>query len=395
MQFRTRWVVVSMAVCVAVWGVVWAFKPRPLEVEVGPVTQGLFEQTIEEDGRTRLKQRYTVSAPVPAEVLRIHLREGDVVRAGDVVAWLQPLMPPLLDARSQQQALAQLHAADAGVGRAQAGVFKAGIALQEAWMTLERDQRLEQQGFVAPSRLDSSRLAVSTAVRSVEAASAERDMAVQAQTQARAAAARFSEAAMPRQSLRSPVNGVVLRVVQPNAASVNAGAALLEVGDPADMEVLSEMLTTEAARIAPGSPVRIERWGGPAVDGVVRRVEPAAFTKVSALGVEEQRVNVLIDLLQPPPAWAAVGDGYRVAVRIVTHREADGLQVPLGAVFSQGAGDAVYVLDQGHARLEPVQVAERNASVAWVRGGVQPGQSVLLYPPSALRDGQAVALRKP
>lgn len=142
-------------------------------------------------------------------------------------------------------------------------------------------------------------------------------------------------------------------------------------------------------------PVRIERWGGPEVEGVVRRIEPAAFTKVSALGVEEQRVNVLTDILHPPPSWAAVGDGYRVSLRIVTHSEANVVQVPLGAVLAQGAGDAVYALDNNHARLQHVELGGRNASMAWVRSGVQPGQSVLLYPPYALKDGQAVALRQP
>ena len=393
MQINKSWVVGGLAMLLAGAALVWAFKPRPVEVEVGAVTQGVFEQSLDEDGRTRLKQRYTVSAPVNAQLLRIRLREGDAVRAGDVVAELQPLMSPLLDARSLQDARARLQAAEAGVTRAQAALAGADAALQKAWLALQRDQQLETQGFVSPSGLDNSRLGVSAAVHAVEMARAERAMAVQEQEQARAALLSGSSAAQ-RQTLRAPVSGVVLRVAQPSAASVHAGAALLDLGDPAALEVLSEMLTTEAARIPPGSPVRIDNWGGPPVQGVVRRIEPAGFTKVSALGVEEQRVNVLIDVQQPPSEWARMGDGFRVTVRILVQRVPDAVQVPLGALFAEGKGEAVYVLDQGHARLQAVEVGARNAGSAWLHSGVQPGQSVVLYPPSALKDGQAVALRK-
>ena len=188
------------------------------------------------------------------------------------------------------------------------------------------------------------------------------------QAQARAALASGSSAIPPRQTLRAPVSGVVLRVAQPSAATVPAGTALLDVGDPADLEVLSEMLTTEAARISPGSTVRMENWGGPAVAGVVRRIEPAGFTKVSALGVEEQRVKVLIDVQQPPPAWAGMGDGFRVTVRILVRQVPDAVQVPLGALFAQGSGEAVYVLEGSHVRLQGVDVGARNAGMqaAWI-----------------------------
>lgn len=395
MRIEKTAVAVVLAVLLVGAALFWAFKPKPLEVEVGAVTQGVFEESIDEDGRTRLQQRYTISAPVNAELLRISLREGDTVRAGDAVALLQPLMSPLLDARSLQQATARLQAANAGLTRAQAALAGADAALQKAWLALQRDRQLETQGFVSPAGLDNSRLAVTAAVHAVEVARADRAIALQDQVQARAAVASGSHAALPRQVLHSPVSGVVLRVAQPNAASVNAGAALLDVGDPARMEVLSEMLTAEAARIPVGSMVRIEHWGGPAVDGVVRRVEPAAFTKVSALGVEEQRVNVLIDMRQLPPAWAAMGDGFRVGVRIIARRVQEAVQVPVGALFAHEAGEAVYVLEQQHVRLQALEVGARNANTAWVRSGLQEGQVVVVYPPSALRDGQPVVVRAP
>jgi HlyD family secretion protein len=395
MQINKTGVAGTVAALLAVAALVWAFKPRPVEVETGLVTHGPFEQSVDEDGRTRLKHRYTLSAPLNAALLRISLREGDAVQAGDVVAELQPVMPPLLVARSQQQARARLQAADAGITRAQAAWAGAEASVQKARLALQRDQQLETQGFVSPSGLDNSRLAVTAAVHAAEVARADRAIAVQEQAQARAALASGSGSNAPRQTLRAPVSGVVLRVAQQSAASVNAGAALLDIGDPADLEVLSEMLTTEAARIPPGSLVRIENWGGPVVRGKVRRIEPAGFTKVSALGVEEQRVNVLIDVQQPPPAWATMGDGFRVTVRILIRQVPDAVQVPLGALFAQGHGEAVYVLENRHARLQAVEVGARNATTAWVRGGLRRGQLVVVYPPPSLSDGQAVVLRAP
>ncbi len=397
MQINKSWVLGLIAALLVVWALVWAFQPRPVEVETGAVTQGVFEQSLDEEGRTRLKQRYTIAAPVNAQLLRIALREGDAVRAGDVVAELQPQMSPLLDARSQQEAAARLQGADAGVSRAQASLSGADAALQKVWLALQRDQQLQAQGFVSASGLDNSRLAVNAALQAVEVARAERAIAVQERAQASAALASGSSGSrggLQRQTLRAPISGLVLRVAQPSATSVLAGAALLDIGDPSDLEVLSEMLTAEAARIPLGSPVRLDNWGGPAVQGRVRRIEPAGFTKVSALGVQEQRVNVLIEVQQPAPEWTRVGDGFRVTVRILLRRVPDAVQLPLGALFAQGSGEAVYVLDQGHVRLQPVEVAARNAATAWLRSGLQPGQQVVLYPPGSLRDGAAVALRQ-
>jgi HlyD family secretion protein len=188
---------------------------------------------------------------------------------------------------------------------------------------------------------------------------------------------------------------VVLRVVQASEANVPAGAALLEVGDPQRMEVLSELLTTDAVQAQPGRRVVIERWGGPAVEGRVRRVEPAAFTKVSALGIEEQRVNVLIDVTTPPQAWQAMGDGFRVGVRIVTTSVEQAVVVPVGALFPHGQGMGLYKLDGRRVRLQAVEVAARNGTQAWVRSGLTPGESVVVYPPAALADGSRVKVRAP
>ncbi len=396
MPQRRTWALAAAAVA-AVAALAWAFTPRMLQVEAGPVTQGRFEQAIEEDGRTRLLERYTVSAPVASRLARISLREGDPVAAGDTVAVLTPLLSPMVDDRSRREAAARLLAAGAGISRATARLERARVAQEEARLEAGRAEKLASEGFIAPSRLDAARLAVTAVRREYETAVAEREMAVHEQTQAQAALTPAEAGTTTGRLLavRSPVAGVVLKVAQPSEATVAAGSALLDIGDPARMEVISELLTADAVQADPGRRVVIERWGGPATEGRVRRVEPAAFTKVSALGIEEQRVNVVIDVPQPPPAWRGMGDGFRVGVRIITASVDNAVLVPVGALFPHGTGMAVYRLDGRKARLQPVDVADRNATVAWVRSGVTPGQSVILYPAAAVADGRSVKVRAP
>ncbi|HQS01090.1 MULTISPECIES: HlyD family efflux transporter periplasmic adaptor subunit [unclassified Polaromonas] len=393
---KTTWLWIAAGVAVLA-ALVWAFSPRPVEVETAVIKQGHFEQSIEEDGRTRIKDRYTVSAPVAARVARMVLREGDPVAAGDVVAVLTPVMSSMVDERSVREATARLKAAAAGVERASARVARARISLQEAQLEKERTEKLAGEGFLSASKLDAVRLAQSGARRELEVADAEREMAVQEKAQAAAAlqpAAAGSSSTRPL-SVRSPVSGVVLRVPQPSEATLAAGAALLDIGDPQRMEVISELLTTDAVQATAGRRVVIERWGGPPVEGVVRRVEPAAFTKVSALGIEEQRVNVLIDVSNPPEAWRSMGDGFRVSVRIITASVEQAVLAPLGALFPHGKGMAVYRLDGREARLQPVEVGARNNNEAWLRSGLTEGQTVIVYPPATLRDGSRVQVRKP
>lgn len=393
---KTTWLWIAAGVAVLA-ALAWAFSPRPVEVETATVKQGHFEQSIEEDGRTRLKDRYTVSAPVAARVARIVLREGDRVAAGDVVAVLTPVMSSMVDERSTREATARLKAAAAGVERASAREARARISLQEAQLEKERTEKLAGEGFLSASRLDAVRLALAGARRELQVADAEREMALQEKAQAAAAlqpVAAGSSNTRPL-SVRSPVSGVVLRVPQPSEGTIAAGAALLDIGDPLRMEVISELLTTDAVQATAGRRVVIERWGGPPVEGVVRRVEPAAFTKVSALGVEEQRVNVLIDVNNPPEAWRSMGDGFRVSVRIVTASVEQAVLAPLGALFPHGKGMAAYRLDGRYARLQPVEVGARNNNEAWLRNGLTPGQTVIVYPPSTIRDGRKVHVRTP
>jgi HlyD family secretion protein len=378
----------------------WAFAPRPLPVEVAEATRGRFEAAIEEDAKTRLRDRFVVSAPLAGRLERITLREGDMVPAGSVIARLTPALSPLVDERTLREQQAQLDMALAGEQRAAAQAEGARVARRQAASEAVRSEQLAQQGFIAPTRLESDRLAVIAAQKALEAAESAQRVARHGTEQARAALAAVRQPAAGRAfELRAPVGGTVLRVAVTSEDSVQIGAPLIEIGDTARLEIVAELLTSDALQAVPGAPVLVERWGGPAaLPARVRRVEPAAFTKVSALGVEEQRVRVLIDLDAPgdrtPAEWRRLGDGFRVGVRIVTLAVDDVVKVPVSAVFPvPGGGMAVFRLDGRHARLQPVQVAARNGHEAWLRQGLAAGTPVIVYPPPALQADARVQAR--
>lgn len=394
MKRNTR-IVVALAAVAAVALLAWAFAPRPLDVEVGEAVVGPFETTVDEDGRTRLRDRYVVSAPLAGRLARIALREGDAVAAGDPVATLTPVLSPLLDERARREQQARVGAAEAGLAQARARIGAAKVALERARVELARTGQLAGQGFVAPTKVDADRLAADAAAMELQAAVEGEHVAAHELELARAAlaAARGDGGAF---TLRSPVAGRVLKVAVGSETTVPLGAPLVEIGDTARLEVVAELLTSDALAATPGRAVRIERWGGPtALDGRVRRVEPAAFTKISALGVEEQRVNVIVDITSPRERWAALGDGFRVALRIVTRSEPRALTVPVSAVFPRpgGGGSAVFVVDGGRARLQPVTLAARNGSRAWLTDGLAAGTKVVVYPPATLADGARVRAR--
>ncbi|MFN9728251.1 efflux RND transporter periplasmic adaptor subunit [Acidovorax sp.] len=397
MIMNRRTVAIIAVSVAAIAALAWAFAPRPLEVETASVTRGHFEQSIEEDGRTRLRERFTISAPVAARLARIQLREGDSVQAGDSVAVLTPVMPSMVDERSMREAVARLKAAQAAVAGAAARVDRARIAYEETRLEWQRAIRLAAEGFVSASRLDSTRLAEDGARQDLEAARAAHEAAMHERTQAAAVLQPIGRGASgaPLQ-LRAPITGVVLRVPIQSEATVAPNTALLEIGDPGRMEVVAELLTTDAVLARPGTTARIERWGGPPVEGRVRRVEPAAFTKVSALGVEEQRVNVLIDLDRTPDAWRTMGDGFRVTVQVITASVQDAVQVPVGALVPTESGAmAAYVVEHGRAALRPIELAGRNSAMAWVTAGLQPGDRVIVYPPPSVSAGRRVQPRAP
>ncbi|RVT53708.1 efflux RND transporter periplasmic adaptor subunit [Rubrivivax albus] len=393
------WILGGMAVVAGVALLAWAFAPRPLEVETAVADRGPFETVITEEGRTTLRQRYTVSAPLSGRLARITLEAGDAVAAGSVLATLSPTLAPMLDARTQRELTARVAAAQANVQRAGSQAEAARVALVQTRSAQQRSAELARQGFVSPIQAENDALAVDAAQKALDAAQQGRVVAgheLEVARAALAAVATTTDASTARGfDVRAPVAGRVLRVLQASEGTVALGTPLLELGDLNQLEVVAELLTTDALQAGAGRPVRIEDWGGPGtLQGRVRLVEPAGFTKVSALGVEEQRVRVHIDLTSPPAAWQTLGDGFRVTVRIVTQQVDDALRVPVSAVFPRPeGGHAVFVVDAGRARLQPVDLAARNETHAWLRGGVDAGGTVVVYPPAALTEGARLRVR--
>lgn len=376
----------------------WAFAPRPLEVEVAQVGRGALETSIEEDGKTRVRDRYVVSAPLAGHLARTSLREGDAVAAQSVVAAVMPMLPAMLDERALRELRARVEMTDAQVQRSQARIEGAKVVLLKARSELERSEQLARQGFVSSTKLEADHLALKAAQQELDAAVQERHVARHEGDQARAALTMVSRprvgAGQRGFDVRAPTEGRVLRVLQTSETAVALGTPLLEIGDTGNLEVVAELLTTDALRTPPGSLVHIEHWGGEPLGGKVRRVEPAAFTKVSALGVEEQRVKVLIDITSPPRQWQALGDGFRVGVRIVTLAVNDVVKAPASALFPVPQGMAVFRVQDGRARLTKVVVGARNTSDAWIRQGLEPGDTVVVYPPGTMADGARVKVRK-
>ena len=406
MNIKRTWVWGGVAGAAALAVIAWAFAPRPVEVELAHVTQGHFESSVEEDGKTRLRDRYVLAAPLAGVLSRVALREGDAVEAGAVVATLLPVLPPLQDERTLRELRAGVNTARAESDRAQVQVGAAEVALTRARNELARSEELARGGFVSPNKLDTDRLAAQAAQKNLEAAGEARRVAIFGVEQAQAALAAVQRGASGGAfALRAPVSGRVLRVAQTSETPLVAGAPVLEIGDTRRLEVVAELLTTEALQAAPGSAVVIDRWGGPKpLLGRVRAVEPGGFTKVSALGVEEQRVRVLIDLQSPLEQWQSLGDGYRVSVRIVTAAVENVTLVPASALFPlPGSGQVegadlpnafgVFVVTQGRAQMRPVEVAARNSNQAWVRRGVQAGEAVIVYPPAEVHDGARIRTR--
>jgi HlyD family secretion protein len=390
---QLRRTLVAAAILLALVGAFLAFRPRPVLVETEPVVRGRFEVVVEEDGRTRVRDRYIVSAPVAGRVQRLGMRAGDAVARGALVAEILAAPSALLSPRARREAEERVGAAVAMLQQAEVLVQRAAAEQAQAAADAVRVRALHARGAAPLQQLERAEMAERVAERDMLAAEHRRDAAEHEVNQARAAlaAADAAENGPERQEVRAPVAGLVLRVLQESEAVVAAGAPLLELGDPADLEVVVDVLTTEAVGIAPGAPVLIERWGGPApLQGRVRRVEPGAFTRVSALGVEEQRVWVVIDLLGPREGWAALGDGFRVDARITVEAIDDAVMVPVSALFRRGAGWAVFVERDGVARERQVGVARRAARSAMISAGLVPGETVILFPPSTLRDGSRV-----
>jgi HlyD family secretion protein len=392
---RIRHLLLAFAAIAVIGALALALRPRPVDVEVARVARGHFEASIVEDGKTRVRERYTIAAPVAGTLLRIGLKAGDAVTAGTAVASILPNLAPLLDARARQEAEQRLGAAEGAEARTAALMVQAEATATQARIDAERSRTLVAQGAAPHSRQEHDDLALNTSQRALEAARFAHHVAEHEVELARAAliaddAARKGVATW---EVRSPVGGRVLRVLQDSEVPIALGAPLLEVGDPTDIEVVADFLTTDAVRVHPGDTAWIEDWGGPPLPGKVRVVEPGGFTKVSALGVDEQRTNVVIDFVVPPAARPTLADGYRVDARVVVATLDDAVIVPAGALFRDTDGWAVFVVVQGVAHRRSVVLSQRAETSASVQQGLKPGDTVILFPTDAIAEGVRVQPR--
>lgn len=399
MKRRNIVALVAAAVALAA-SVAWMLRPQAIEVETAPVSRGVFEQTVSDDGRTRVRERYVVSAPLGGRVERSRLKAGDPIEAGQVVALIRPSAPAFLDARTARELAERVGATEAQQLRAKAEIARAETQRDQAQADVDRAAKLAKEGFVAAAALEQAELALRASQRALDAAKFAEHAAGHEVEQARAALKRYraeSGARVPSATVwevASPVKGRVLRVVQESEAVVPTGAPLLEIADPRSLEAVVDVLSQDAVAIRPGMHARLEIGTGVApLAAQVRLVEPAAFTKISALGVEEQRVNVVLDFAEPLDRIETLGDAFRVEAHIVTSRIADALKVPVGALFRDGAGWAVFAVEDGRAVKRAIQASRRNGIEALVEQGLQAGETVVVYPSDTLRDGARVEVK--
>lgn len=394
LKFRTLFwsgVVVVLAALL-----VFAFRPRPVMVDLATVSRGPLTVAVRDEARTRVREIYVVSSPVAGRVLRVGNRAGERVEAGGVVAMVQPGPPTLVDERTRREIEAGVRAAEAALRLAQSERERADAQLAHARLAAERTETLFASAVASRAALDRARLDLRTAAAALDNARAAigvREADLQA-ARARLIEPGGASAAGRAVAVRAPAGGRILRVLQESESVVPQGAPLLEIGDSGDLEIVAELLSTDAARISVGAPAVIEAWGGgPPLRGRVRLVEPFGFRKISALGVEEQRVNVVIDPVDPPAAWAAVGHGYRVEVAVTVWRSDAALRVPVAALFRHDGRWAVFKVVRGRARLQTVGIGQDNGDLAEVRSGLRPDDRVVLNPNQSISEGTRIRTR--
>lgn len=384
-------VVLSIAVLAAL-----ALQPRPVLVDLAKVGRGPLVVAIEETGITRVKDRFDVSAPATGTLARIALEPGDTVREGDVLAEIAPTLSPLLDERARAQAEARLGAALSAVGQAQAQSARAAAALAQAEREVERTRLLTASGTFAPQALEDAEFALRMRQQELASAHFADKVAREDARSARVTLGSEGAAGVRNKHLvvLAPVSGTVLRVHQKSAGVVQVATPLLEVGNPEELEVVADLLTTDAVRVKGGTPVQITGWGGERrLAGRVRRVEPSGFTRPSALGVDEQRVNVVIALTEPREHWAELADGYHVEARIVLWEGKDVLKVPQGAVFRRGDGWAAFRVQDGRAHLAPLQLGHRGGTEVEIVFGLAAGDAVAIHAADGVKDRVKVEAR--
>lgn len=403
---RTLWGVV---LALAVAGLVWFAWPAPLPVDFAIVTKGPMEVTADDDGKTRVRHIYTVSAPVAGKVLRISQptgdhgpshHVGDAVNADQtVVAVMQPTVPGFVDVRSREELEAAVSAADAAVKQAEADVRRLQAAVDFSRIELQRAQALVRTQTISAQALDKAKFDAESNDAALISAKAQLEVRRFARASLAARLIDPSNAATPTDAtccvqIRVPVSGRILRVIQDSEAVVQPGTPLVDIGDPLDLEVVADLLSTDAVQIEVGALVRIDGWGGPPLKGSVSRVDPAGFLKVSALGIEEQRVRVTIDFIDPPERWATLGHDYRVIVHVTTWSAAEALRIPVSALFRKGDDWAVFLLKDGRAQTAVVKIGHRNSRTAEVVSGLDEGDRVIQHPSDRVQEGVSVTERR-
>jgi len=388
---RIAWL--SLLALVVVAGLAWGLWPRAVPVDTATARRAPLEESVTAEGRTRVKDRYQVSAPVAGYLERVRLEVGDRVQRKEVLAELRPVPAPVLDARARAAAQARVAQSRAALEAARTRVDGATAAAAYADAEQQRLRRLHAAGHVSRQALERAESAARQRQAELRSARFEARVA-HYRLEAAKTALRFagdsaaSETLLP---IRAPVSGLVLGIARKSEGVIAGGAPIATVGDPRSLEVAVDVLSSDAVRIRPGMPVRLERWGGPQpLQARVRTVEPAGFTKVSALGVEEQRVWVVADIVSPPAQWRTLGDGYRVDASFVLWRGQQVLQVPASAVFRRGDGWAVFLVRNGRLRVQPVRVGHGSGLATQILSGLARGDTVVAHPGNELREGVRV-----
>jgi HlyD family secretion protein len=397
MPWRRRLLILLFALLGAVL-ILFLLRPSPVLVDTQPATRGYLAVTLEEEGRTRIVNRYEVFSPMTAQLRRVTLDVGDPVEENQRVITLEPLPSPFLDIRSLAEAEARRDAAEALLETARQEAEAAAAAASFARSELQRLQQLKDRQLISTSELQRAE-AEAQRTEALHRSAQFRVRTARSDLDAARAALVHSGSQDPSStddiSLVSPIRGVVLRRYLESAQVVQPGQPLLELGNPLDLEVEVEVLSSDAIKIEPGMRVLLERWGRPEpLEGRVRRIEPAGFTKISALGVEEQRVIVLADIVSPQERWNRLGDAYRVNARFILWEEKDVLRVATSALFRHEHGWAVFLIDGNRARLQPVTIGRRGELHTQVLEGLQPGETVIVHPDRSIEKGTRIRTRE-
>lgn len=371
--------------------VLWIFSHKGVPVETAKAGYGPFIQYIEDDAKTRAIDTYTIVSPVSGELLRIDLTEGDKVKKDEVIATIKPKTPVLLDIRTRQELEQELGTAEALYEQAKAESIRAEAALQTAKSDLDRKEPLAKKGFVSATELEHTRLEYQLRQKEYNASLRKLHAAEHYILKVKASLSGTLNPQADKHDkveIHSPVSGSILRVIEKSETTVEPGTKIMDIADVVGLEIVADILSDDAAKIPPHARVIIKRWGGPySLQGRVRVVEPSGYTKISALGVEEQRVNVIIDITTPHELWKNLGDGYRVDVEIILFESAHSLMVPMSALFRDGDDWAVFLVKRHRAHKQKVNIKYHNPDQAVIEKGLQTGDEVILYPSSLIHEG--------